>query len=50
MDADDVEGDNDAGGDCFDGITSGDVGVCCSSTARARRKTLAMCSCSSRFK
>ena len=46
---DDVEGDNDAvsidaGGDSTDGATFGEG---CSSTARARFKTLAMCSCSS---
>lgn len=47
MDANEVEGDNDAGGDCFEEITSGDMGICCSSAARARRRTLAICSCSS---
>ena len=54
-DDDDAEGDNDAetidaAGDCLKGTTTGGIDGCCSSTARARRSTLAICSCSSRFK
>lgn len=55
VDEDDADGDNhadtiDAGGDCAAWTTTGGTGACCSSTARARRRTLAICSCSSRFK